>query len=136
MSAWDASRILGKFSARRCARASAWQRPDAWKGENAAALDPFPGCACARALRTLGTGRGRPEALPEEIDLAIVPCVAADRRGFRLGHGGGYYDRYLGKLHCPRICLCRGRALLECVPAEEFDLRMDMILTEEEQLRF
>ena len=77
-----------------------------------------------------------PEALPEEIDLAIVPCVAADRRGFRLGHGGGYYDRYLGKLHCPRICLCRGRALLECVPAEEFDLRMDVILTEEEPLRF
>lgn len=67
---------------------------------------------------------------PEDFDLAVIPCVAADERGYRLGHGGGYYDRYLPKMNCRLICLCRGRELLPEVPVEPTDAPMDMIITE------
>ncbi|NLF26962.1 MAG: 5-formyltetrahydrofolate cyclo-ligase [Clostridiales bacterium] len=76
-----------------------------------------------------------PTVPAEEIELAIVPCMAADRRGYRLGHGAGYYDRYLANLRCPTICLCRGRALLPALPVEEHDVRVEMVLTEAELLR-
>ena len=73
---------------------------------------------------------------PEELDLAIIPCVAAGRDGYRLGHGAGYYDRYLPLTRAARVCLCRGEALLDAVPRDEFDARMDWIITEGESLRF
>lgn len=72
---------------------------------------------------------------PEEIDLAIVPCATADRRGFRLGHGGGYYDRYLPQLHCPTVCLCRENILLDAVATEVHDVPCSIVLTENQTLR-
>lgn len=76
-----------------------------------------------------------PVAPPESIDLVIAPCVAADRRGFRLGRGGGYYDRYLRLVRCPVICVCRGDALMDALPAEAHDVPVDIIVTELEVLR-
>ena len=78
---------------------------------------------------------GAPIVSAEEIELAIVPCVAADRRCYRLGHGAGYYDRYLSALRCPTVCLCRGRALLPEIPVEGHDVRVTMVLTEAELLQ-
>ncbi len=83
----------------------------------------------------LEPGEDAPIVPAEQIELAIVPCVAADRQGHRLGHGGGYYDRYLANLRCPTVCLCRGRALLPALPVEEHDVRVKMVLTEAELLQ-
>lgn len=64
------------------------------------------------------------------IDLAVVPGVAFDADGNRLGRGKGYYDRLLP--HIPSACkagICFPFQLVEEVPAEAFDVRMDIIIT-------
>ena len=71
-----------------------------------------------------------PRIDPQTIDLAVIPCVAADRQGRRLGHGAGYYDRFLAATPAYRLCLCRGPALLDEIPAEAHDLGMDAVVTE------
>lgn len=68
---------------------------------------------------------------PDEIDFAWIPCISCDREGRRLGHGGGYYDRYLEKTHCIKAALCREALMAETVPVGEFDQRMDFVLSEE-----
>ena len=68
---------------------------------------------------------------PDELDLVLVPCVGFDRALHRLGHGGGYYDRYLPR--CPqakRVCAAFACQELPAVPHEAHDLRMDKIVTE------
>lgn len=72
-----------------------------------------------------------PLLLPGDFDLVVAPCVAADENGYRLGNGGGYYDRYLPQTGCPVVCLCRDRLLQKKLPVEEFDVPMDMVLTED-----
>lgn len=65
----------------------------------------------------------------EDIDLILVPGTAFDPTGRRLGQGGGYYDRYLAKTRALRVGVCHGFALLERVPAQAHDARMDAVLT-------
>lgn len=73
-----------------------------------------------------------PEKLidPKEIDFAWIPCISCDREGRRLGHGGGYYDRYLEKAHCVKAALCREELLVDNVPVSELDQRMDVVISE------
>ena len=71
-----------------------------------------------------------PLICPGEIDLAFVPCLSCSRDGRRLGYGGGYYDRYLARTGCRRIALCQEKMTEEAIPAEEWDLRMDGVITE------
>ena len=53
-----------------------------------------------------------------DIDFAVVPCLSFDRKGRRLGQGGGYYDRLLPQLHCPTVASsscrprCRSRSMI------------------------
>lgn len=66
----------------------------------------------------------------EKIDLAVVPGMAFDKVGHRLGRGKGYYDKLLCQctdLH--KIGLCFDFQLLEDVPAEEHDIVMDEVLS-------
>ncbi len=75
---------------------------------------------------------GEREITPEGIDLMLVPGVAFDAGGRRLGRGGGFYDRYLARAdaaHIYKVGLCRARALVDEVPAEAHDVRMDKIIT-------
>ena len=72
---------------------------------------------------------GEPFTDYASIDLAIIPGVAFDAHGNRLGRGKGYYDRLLPRLpHTYKIGICFPFQLLEEVPTEALDVRMDEVL--------
>lgn len=73
---------------------------------------------------------------PEKIDLILIPGTAFDRAGGRIGQGGGYYDRYIQKTRAVRVGVCHGFALMNRVPTEDHDARMDAVVTPEETLIF
>ena len=62
------------------------------------------------------------------IDLAIIPGVAFDKEGHRLGRGKGYYDRLLPQIHALKVGICFPFQLLPTIPSEPFDVKMDMII--------
>lgn len=72
-----------------------------------------------------------PRIEPDEIDAVIVPGVAFDERCWRLGYGGGYYDRLLPLLRadCVRIGVAYDEQVLETIPAEEHDVRLHAVVT-------
>lgn len=73
---------------------------------------------------------GKPIASYTSIDLIIVPGVAFDHHGHRLGRGKGYYDRLLPQIpHAYKIGICFPYQLMEEIPTEPFDICMDEILT-------
>ena len=69
---------------------------------------------------------------PETIDLLIVPGVAFDLKGNRLGYGGGYYDRFfpLLKKQTPLVAMVFDLQILPEIPVDEWDRRVDIIITE------
>ena len=80
--------------------------------------------------------KDRKIAAPEIIDLAIVPGLAFDREGSRLGHGKGYYDRFLKRLspHALRLGLAFGCQVLPSIPFCEHDVRVHKVLTENQTI--
>lgn len=68
---------------------------------------------------------------PEAIQWALIPGVAFDVAGRRLGRGGGHFDRLLPSLACPKIGVVYREQVVEKVPAEAHDARVDAIATEE-----
>ncbi len=72
---------------------------------------------------------GEPLAL-ERLDAVIVPGLAFDRRGGRLGYGGGYYDRTLASLGACRIGLGFSMQIVDLLPADGHDVPLDAIVTE------
>ncbi|RKD23199.1 5-formyltetrahydrofolate cyclo-ligase [Ammoniphilus oxalaticus] len=73
---------------------------------------------------------------PSEIDLIVMPGVGFDRKGGRIGYGGGFYDRFLAKLdpRPPLLAPCFSEQLMEEAPMEEHDFRVDLIITEQETI--
>jgi hypothetical protein len=68
---------------------------------------------------------------PSEIDLMLVPGVAFDTSGGRLGRGKGFYDRYLSRLdaaHIYKVGICLPHQLVAQVPTEPHDVRMDTVI--------
>jgi len=85
---------------------------------------------------------GIPE--PEQIkkvlpDIILVPLVAFDNRLYRIGYGGGYYDRYINKLSNKKNLLKIGIAhscqKINRVPINKYDKKLDIIITEKYVLR-
>ena len=66
----------------------------------------------------------------EHIDFSIVPCLSCDSSGGRLGKGGGYYDRFLKNRRFKAAALCREILLSKKLPLQEWDERVDMVVTE------
>lgn len=79
----------------------------------------------------------RPECLnpvpPEEIDVVLMPGVAFDLTGGRLGYGGGYYDRFLEKCspRCLLVAVAFELQIVEHVPCADHDRHIHKIVTEE-----
>lgn len=67
-----------------------------------------------------------------KVDLIIVPGVAFDRKCNRLGRGKGYYDRFLPNIKAPKIGVCFDFQLKDEINADEKDVKMDMIVAENE----
>jgi 5-formyltetrahydrofolate cyclo-ligase len=69
---------------------------------------------------------------PEAIDLLVVPGVAFDREGYRLGYGKGFYDRELARMAGATVSvgLCYEFQLCERLPVEEHDQQLDFVATE------
>ncbi|MDN5312237.1 MAG: 5-formyltetrahydrofolate cyclo-ligase [Thermoanaerobacteraceae bacterium] len=69
---------------------------------------------------------------PEEIDLVVVPGVAFDKKGNRMGYGAGYYDSFLPKLRpeVKKVAVAFEIQVTDSLPAEEHDVKMDLIITE------
>ena len=63
------------------------------------------------------------------IDLAIVPGMAFDVRGNRLGRGKGYYDRFLPRLRALKLGVCFPFQLLTSIPVDPTDIPMDRVIT-------
>jgi 5-formyltetrahydrofolate cyclo-ligase len=68
----------------------------------------------------------------EDLDLILVPGVAFDEKGFRLGYGAGYYDRFFERLprRVPSIGLAFEIQIIDRVPADPTDQPVDFVLTE------
>lgn len=70
------------------------------------------------------------ELMPDEGDIVIVPALCCDKNGGRLGHGAGYYDRYLEAHPAYTVCLCRKSFLLDAVPIAANDIPVKLVLTD------
>lgn len=73
---------------------------------------------------------GTPPADPAELDLILLPCLAAAPDGVRLGWGGGYYDRFLAGFAGPAAVLCPEALVAPQLPAEPHDAPVGWIVTE------
>lgn len=70
------------------------------------------------------------KAEPTEKSLCVVPGLSFDASGFRLGRGGGYYDRFLKSFNGVSVGLCRYDFFRLSLPREPFDIPVDIIATE------
>lgn len=67
---------------------------------------------------------------PDVIEMIVVPAVAYDRRGNRLGRGKGFYDRLLKSTKAAKIGVGYDFQLLDSLPTEPHDVPMDMVITQ------
>jgi len=85
---------------------------------------------------TWGIREPGPEAPEVEPDILIVPLLAFDRHGHRIGYGAGYYDLTIAKLRETKPVVAAGIALaiqeIAAVPTTSSDVRLDLVLTERE----
>lgn len=74
------------------------------------------------------------ESYTGKIDLAIIPGVAFDKQKNRMGRGRGYYDRLLNEINTFKIGVCFNCQLMELVPTNDNDIKMDMVISSSIQI--
>lgn len=67
----------------------------------------------------------------EEIDAVLVPALMCDREGYRLGYGGGYYDRWLAGYRGFTAAVCPAERLVDELPRDEYDVPVKLLLRDE-----
>ncbi len=74
---------------------------------------------------------------PNKLDMVIIPALAADRNGYRIGYGKGFYDRFLSALKSApiKVTLVFSDLLFENIYPDKFDISSDIIITDKEILR-
>ncbi|MBR1735902.1 MAG: 5-formyltetrahydrofolate cyclo-ligase [Firmicutes bacterium] len=73
---------------------------------------------------------------PTPLSVIIVPALAVGRDLYRIGYGGGYYDKFLSENnYLSAIALCTDTQLIPSVPHNEFDIKTDIIITEKEIIK-
>lgn len=67
----------------------------------------------------------------DKFDLIIMPGVAFDKNGNRIGYGGGYYDKYISKINdkCVKLALAYELQIVENIKSEIHDIKVDFIIT-------
>ena len=75
------------------------------------------------------------EVYQGDIDVAVIPFLAVDKQGNRLGYGGGYYDRFLKNSTAKRVAFGYAFQVVREVPSETWDEKVDVIVTDEEIIR-
>lgn len=77
-----------------------------------------------------------PRVAPSDVEFALVPALAVDPRGYRIGYGGGYYDKLLPSLSKARTCaIAYDFQLIAEVPELPFDVAVDLIVTDTRLIR-
>ncbi len=82
------------------------------------------------AFGVLEPPAGAPAVPVDAIDFAVLPCVTCNYQGHRLGHGGGYYDRFLSQFRGGTVLLCREQLIRQEIPVEPHDYPVPWVLTE------
>lgn len=82
---------------------------------------------------TLQPGSG-PAIPPAEADIILVPALAVDLKGYRLGWGAGYYDRFLATVDRPTVCPIFAECLVDSIVTETHDRAVALIVTEDRTL--
>ncbi|MDD7362554.1 MAG: 5-formyltetrahydrofolate cyclo-ligase [Peptoniphilus sp.] len=72
----------------------------------------------------------------DEVDLVLTPGLAFDREGYRMGYGGGYYDRFFSDCRAFKLAVGFHEQLVDAVPKDEYDRSVDAFLSEEDYLLF
>lgn len=67
---------------------------------------------------------------PKKNDVVVVPALAVDKNFNRLGYGGGFYDKFFKKNSCVKVVLIPEKLFVDVVPVENFDEKVDIIVTE------
>ena len=70
----------------------------------------------------------------KENDIVIVPALSVDKNKYRIGYGGGYYDRFLKNFNGVSICPCYSELWTEKLPADEYDIKVSYVATDKEVL--
>ncbi len=98
-------------------------------------LDAF-NCELEKSGKKINYPEKTVEQTRKNYDLVLVPGVAFDLRGYRLGRGGGFYDKLLPELKCTKIGIAFDMQVIEQLPHETHDAKVDFIITEKQLIRF
>ena len=71
-----------------------------------------------------------PVFIPKGHCVCVIPALAFDKRGYRIGYGKGYYDRFLRDFCGTKVGLCYSEFLKDTIPTGKYDSNVDTIITE------
>ena len=113
-----------------------WVIPRIQEGDHSMVIHPYdPGRLVRHRFGMLEPAPDLPAVDPATLDLVLVPGISFDRRGGRLGFGGGYYDRFLPTTPALRVGVTYDECLSDALPCGEHDQRMDWVLTPTQEIR-